>query len=197
MGALAAVAIGTGAIAAPSYVLLPLVLLVGTIAGAVMMLGPALLRVRLGVDEVVEVGPVTVKAVAAQHDSRRLFGKKTEALGYVVSGTRRIYFLGDTDLFPELEDAAPGTDVALLPIWGWGPSLGTGHLDPRRAAEALALIRPRIAVPIHWGTYYPMTARKSTRSFLRVPVAEFEKAAAELAPQVDIRVLPVGGILGL
>ena len=53
MGALAAVAIGTGAIAAPSYVLLPLVLLVGTIAGAVMMLGPALLRVRLGVDEVV------------------------------------------------------------------------------------------------------------------------------------------------
>jgi L-ascorbate metabolism protein UlaG (beta-lactamase superfamily) len=152
---------------------------------------------ELGVDEVVEVGPLTVKAVAAEHDSSRLFGKKTDALGYVVSGSRRIYFLGDTDLFPELEDAAPGTDVALIPIWGWGPSLGTGHLDPRRAAEALALIRPRIAVPIHWGTYYPMTTRKSTRDFLRAPVAEFEKAAAELAPEVDIRVLPVGGTLQL
>jgi L-ascorbate metabolism protein UlaG (beta-lactamase superfamily) len=140
---------------------------------------------------------VTVKAVPAEHDSSRVFGKKTEALGYVVSGSRRIYFLGDTDLFPELEDAAPGTDVALIPIWGWGPSLGTGHLDPRRAAEALALIRPRIAVPIHWGTYYPITARKSTRDFLRAPVAEFEKAASELAPEVDIRVLPVGGILEL
>ena len=140
---------------------------------------------------------MTVKAVPAEHDSSRLFGKKTEALGYVVSGSRRIYFLGDTDLFPELADAAPETDVALIPIWGWGPSLGTGHLDPRRAAEALALIRPRIAVPIHWGTYYPMTARKSARDFLRAPVAEFEKAAAELAPEVDVRVLPVGGTLEL
>jgi L-ascorbate metabolism protein UlaG (beta-lactamase superfamily) len=152
---------------------------------------------ELGAGEVVEVGSVTVKAVPAEHESARLFGKKTEALGYVVSGARRIYFLGDTDLFPELADAAPEADVALIPIWGWGPSLGTGHLDPRRAAEALALIRPRIAVPIHWGTYYPVTARKSARHFLRAPVAEFQKAAAELAPEVDVRVLPVGGILEL
>jgi L-ascorbate metabolism protein UlaG (beta-lactamase superfamily) len=43
-------------------------------------------------------------------------------------------------------------DVALLPVWGWGPTLGPGHLDPIEAAEAVALIRPRIAVPVHWGT---------------------------------------------
>ena len=53
MGALAAVAIGTGAITAPPYVLVPLVLIAGALAGALMMLGPTLLRVRLGVDEVV------------------------------------------------------------------------------------------------------------------------------------------------
>jgi L-ascorbate metabolism protein UlaG (beta-lactamase superfamily) len=152
---------------------------------------------ELGVDEEAEVGPVTVKAVRAEHDSTRLFGKKTDALGYIVSGSRRIYFLGDTDLFPELEDAAPGADVALIPIWGWGPSLGSGHLDPRRAAEAVALIQPRIAVPIHWGTYYPVTVRKSARGFLRAPVAEFEQAATELAPEVEVRVLPVGGTLEL
>ena len=163
---------------------------------------PLLRRVQtpvhaLRVDETVELGAVTVRAVPAEHDSNRLFGKRTDALGYVVSGSSRIYFLGDTDLFPGLADAAPEADVALIPIWGWGPSLGTGHLDPRRAAEALALIRPRIAVPIHWGTYYPVTARKSTRDFLRAPVAEFEKAARELAPEVDVRVLPVGGTLEL
>ena len=50
---------------------------------------------ELGVDEVLGVGAVTVKAVPAEHDSSRLFGKKTEALGYVVSGSRRVYFLGD------------------------------------------------------------------------------------------------------
>ncbi len=92
---------------------------------------------------------------------------------------------------------APDTDVALVPIWGWGPSLGTGHLDPRRAAEAVALIQPRIAVPIHWGTYYPVTVRKSARGFLQTPVTEFAEAAEELAPAVEVRVLPVGGSLEL
>ena len=152
---------------------------------------------ELDAGEELAIGSVTVRAVPAEHGSSRLFGKKTEALGYVVSGTRKVYFLGDTDLFPALADIAPDADVALIPIWGWGPSLGAGHLDPRKAAEALALIRPRIAVPIHWGTYYPMTARKSTRDFLRAPVGEFADAAAELAPAVDIRVLPVGGTLEL
>ena len=33
---------------------------------------------------------------------------------------------------------ARGVDVALLPVWGWGPTLGPGHLDPQRAAEAVA-----------------------------------------------------------
>jgi L-ascorbate metabolism protein UlaG (beta-lactamase superfamily) len=152
---------------------------------------------ELDVDQELDVGPVSVKAVHAEHDSARLLGKKTDAFGYVVSGTKKIYFLGDTDLFPALADAAPDADVALIPIWGWGPSLGTGHLDPRRAAEAVALIRPRIAVPIHWGTYYPVTVRKSARDFLRAPVGEFADAAAELAPAVDVRILPVGGTLEL
>ena len=152
---------------------------------------------ELGVDEVTEVGPVTVKAVPAEHDSSRVFGRKTEALGYVVNGSGASTSWATRTFFPALADAAPEADVALIPIWGWGPSLGTGHLDPRKAAEALALIRPRIAVPIHWGTYYPMTARKSARDFLRAPVAEFEKAAAERAPEVDVRVLPVGGTLEL
>jgi L-ascorbate metabolism protein UlaG (beta-lactamase superfamily) len=45
-----------------------------------------------------------------------------------------------------------GVDVALLPVWGWGPNLGPGHLDPVTAADAVELIRPRVAVPVHWGT---------------------------------------------
>ena len=166
--------------------------------------GASLVRRRLSVPvheleagETVEIGSLEVEAVHAEHDSTRLPGKKTEALGYVVSGSKRLYFLGDTDLFPGLAEVAPETDVALVPIWGWGPSLGTGHLDPRRAAEAVALIRPRVVVPIHWGTYYPVTVRKSARDFLRKPVAEFTEAAAELAPSVEVRVLPVGGSLEL
>jgi simple sugar transport system permease protein len=52
-GALAAVALGTGALDLPGYLLLPLVLLGGALAGAALMLGPTILKTRLGVDEVV------------------------------------------------------------------------------------------------------------------------------------------------
>jgi L-ascorbate metabolism protein UlaG (beta-lactamase superfamily) len=121
---------------------------------------------EVGPGDELAIGGLTVQAVHAEHDSARLFGKKTEALGYLISGSKRVYFLGDTDLFLALSEVSPDIDVALLPIWGWGPSLGKGHLDPRSAAEAVALIRPRIAVPIHWGTYYPLTVRKSERGFL-------------------------------
>jgi len=79
-------------------------------------------------------------------------------------------------------------DVALLPVAGWGKSLGPGHLDARGAAEALRLLRPRIAVPIHWGTLAPVGIRPSD-----VPAEDFARHAAELAPEVDVRVLPVGG----
>ena len=52
-GALAAVAIGAGAIEAPPYLLVPLIMAAGALAGAMLMLVPTLLRTRLGVDEVV------------------------------------------------------------------------------------------------------------------------------------------------
>lgn len=53
LGALAAVAVGTGAVDAPAIVLIPLVMLAGAAAGAAGMAGPALLKIRFGADEVV------------------------------------------------------------------------------------------------------------------------------------------------
>ncbi len=52
-GALAAVAVGSGSVAAPAPVLITLILVAAALAGALLMLGPALLKVRLGIDEVV------------------------------------------------------------------------------------------------------------------------------------------------
>ena len=49
-----------------------------------------------------------------------------------------------------------GTGPALVPVGGWGPTLGPGHLDADRAARALAMARPGLAVPIHLGTYAPV-----------------------------------------
>lgn len=52
-GALAAVAVGSGVIDAPPLVMIPLVVVAGALAGGLLMLGPTLMKSKLGVDEVV------------------------------------------------------------------------------------------------------------------------------------------------
>jgi L-ascorbate metabolism protein UlaG (beta-lactamase superfamily) len=113
-------------------------------------------------------------------------------MGYVIAGSRSVYFAGDTDVFDEMAAIGP-VDVALLPIWGWGPSLGPGHMDPRSAAEAARILRTSIAIPIHWGTYFPLhTALRGTPAFIDAPPGEFLVHMGELAPDVDVRVLRPG-----
>jgi L-ascorbate metabolism protein UlaG (beta-lactamase superfamily) len=147
--------------------------------------------------EEIEIGPVTIRATHADHDGGRPLRSGTTALGYAVLGSSRIYFAGDTDLFPELDGLVDRLDLALVPIWGWGASLGRGrHLDPEGAAEAVRLLRPRIAVPIHWGTYRP-AHRSASASFLSAPAVDFARAAAIAAPEVEIRVLQPGETLTL
>jgi L-ascorbate metabolism protein UlaG (beta-lactamase superfamily) len=140
----------------------------------------------------VSIGPLVVRGTHAEHNARRFpFGATTPALGYVIEGSGRLYFAGDTDLFGAMRGLGPALDVALLPIAGWGPKVGPGHLDPERAAEALRLLRPRIAVPIHWGTYRRLGLSRDKET-LRRPARRFEHLAAELAPEVEVRVLLPG-----
>jgi L-ascorbate metabolism protein UlaG (beta-lactamase superfamily) len=140
-----------------------------------------------------EVGPLTVTAVEADHDGgRRRGAPEVEPVGFTIAGSRSVYFAGDTDLFDGMSDLAPGLDLALLPVWGWGPTLGPGHLDPAGAAEAAALLAPRLAVPIHWGTLYPLGLGRLRPGRLLLPAEEFVAAARRLAPQVATRVLSPG-----
>ena len=80
-------------------------------------------------------------------------------VGYVVRvAGRAVYFAGDTDLFDGMRELGP-LDVALLPIWGWGQTLGERHLNPESAAIATKWLDPTTVVPIHWGTYSPLASR--------------------------------------
>jgi L-ascorbate metabolism protein UlaG (beta-lactamase superfamily) len=143
--------------------------------------------------EQIELGALQIDAVEADHDGRRHPGGASgPALGYVLRGSRSVYFAGDTDLFAGMAALAP-LDVALLPVAGWGKKLGPGHLDPARAAAALALLRPQIAVPIHWGTYRAGRRAENASG----PAEAFARAAAQLAPEVRVEILPVGGTLAL
>ncbi|HET7744104.1 MAG TPA: MBL fold metallo-hydrolase [Gaiellaceae bacterium] len=144
--------------------------------------------------EVLRIGELEIRAVHAEHENTRgPFGARAQPLGYVLSGSRSVYFAGDTDLFEGMSELR-SVDVALIPIWGWGPTLGSGgHLDPEGAAEALRLIQPRVAIPIHWGTYSPIhLGLRGSPAFLRAPAVDFAQAATELAPEVEVRVLAPG-----
>ena len=97
--------------------------------------------VEVDADESFEVGGVEIKAVHALHAGRRQpFGPTAAALGYLIRAESTVYFAGDTDLYPEMLYIAPGMDLAILPVWGWGPTLRGGHMDPLRAAAALKLL---------------------------------------------------------
>ena len=163
---------------------------------------------RLGFEDVTEVeagatvdiGDVSVQVVPALHDlGRGPRSGEAGALGYIAAGTgARVYFAGDTDIFDAMADLAdPPLDLALIPVWGWGPSLGKGHLDPDEAAAALALLRPRVAVPIHWGTLYPRGLRRLRPRQLEDPPERMRRKAAALAPATRVEVLGPGGSLEL
>jgi L-ascorbate metabolism protein UlaG (beta-lactamase superfamily) len=149
---------------------------------------------ELGAGEETQVGAVRVVATEARHDGRRWpLGARAEPLGFAVRGAGgSAYFAGDTDLFDAMADLAGSIDVALLPVSGWGPTLGPGHLDAERAAEAAARIAPRVAVPIHWGTLAPVWPMKRHRD-PGAPPLEFAARVARDVPGVEVRVLEPGG----
>src|SRR4051812_7176940 len=140
------------------------------------------------------VGGVRVTATEADHPAGgRRFERPSRAVGFTLTGRRRIYFAGDTDLFDGMGDVGRGgLDLALLPIWGWGTSIGAGHLDPERAARAAALLSPRTVVPIHWGTLYPLGLARLRPEPLRSPPGELAAWMRELAAQSELRVLAPG-----
>ncbi len=141
--------------------------------------------------EEITVGPLTVTACRARHWVTP-GAVRAEPLGYVLEAGPSVYFAGDTGRMPEMHELAGGVDLALLPVWTWGPHLGPGHMGPRSAAEALADIRPAAAVPIHWGTLYPHRLHRVWERPLREPGDRFAAHAARLAPAVDVRVLRPG-----
>jgi L-ascorbate metabolism protein UlaG (beta-lactamase superfamily) len=150
---------------------------------------------RAGVE--VEIGLLVVQATPAAHGGRRSpLGPAAAPIGFVIRGSRSVYFAGDTDLFPEMGTLAGSIDVALLPVSGWGPTLGPGHLDPERAAAATALIEPRLAVPIHWGTFALAWLARRADDPAR-PARSFAAQVATQAPRSATRVLQPGDRLEL
>lgn len=152
---------------------------------------------EVDVGDEVQVAGVRVEAVHAEH---RGFGPPVggteRSIGFIIHGSQRHYFAGDTAYFAGMADFDQGLDLALLPVWGWGPTAKPSeHLDPFGAARAVAVIKPRYAVPIHWGTLHPVGFRWMRPSTRIDPPHQFAQLVRRMAPRTIVRVMPVGSSL--
>ncbi|TGC06754.1 MBL fold metallo-hydrolase [Methanolobus halotolerans] len=99
------------------------------------------------------------------------FHPREDGVGYIIEvGGLRIYHSGDTDFIPEMSDFS--ADVALLPIGG------TSTMDEVQAAEATAIISPKIVIPMHY----------SAEDTLADP-EKFRELVKQKAPGTDVVIL--------
>ena len=152
----------------------------------------------VGPGDVLEVGGARIEVLPATHDDRRspLSQLRGPALGFrVEAGDRSFWFPGDTGLRDDMAQVRP-VDLALVPVGGWGPTLGPLHMDPDEGAEAVSRVGSRWAVPVHWGTFWPValsriTPARHTTLFV-TPGPRFADALATTAPDVVPLVLRHG-----
>jgi L-ascorbate metabolism protein UlaG (beta-lactamase superfamily) len=152
--------------------------------------GPVL---ELTVGAEARLGGVRIEVTPARHDGNRI-RHRAEAVGYLVRGSRTVYFAGDTDEFPEMATmvGADALDLAILPVSGWGLTLGEGHMDAQAAARAVAVLRPRVAIPVHWGTLRIPVAWRLRRQHLLGVAVRFAALVAQLAPSTTVVVAVPG-----
>jgi L-ascorbate metabolism protein UlaG (beta-lactamase superfamily) len=152
-------------------------------------LGCEVIELRAG--ELREVRGISIEAVRAKHWITPV-APRAQPLGYLVGDGSAVWFAGDTARYPEMIALRGRVDVALLPVWTWGPHLGPGHLGPEDAAQIADFVGARVAVPIHWGTLYPRRLHRLWTGPLIEPGDRFKAAAAWLAPGTDVVVLRPG-----
>jgi L-ascorbate metabolism protein UlaG (beta-lactamase superfamily) len=103
-----------------------------------------------------KIGKTSITLVPAIHSSSIEFEGSDQMLanptGMVIDTGKPVYHAGDTCLFGDMKLIGDlyKPEVAMLPIGGFFT------MDPIQAARAVSMIRPRFAIPMHYGTWPPI-----------------------------------------
>jgi len=90
------------------------------------------------------VNGILIETVPAYNINKKFHPKENEWVGYIITiNNTRIYHAGDSDLIPEMKNIR--CDIALVPV------SGTYVMDAREAAELVNIIKPGLAIPMHYG----------------------------------------------
>jgi L-ascorbate metabolism protein UlaG (beta-lactamase superfamily) len=109
--------------------------------------------------ETATVGPVTLHALPARHASGRGILDKDGNLwaGWGFVGPRhRVYFSGDTGLFPAMKTIGERLgpfDLTMIEVGQYDRAWPDWHIGPEQAVLAHQLVRGKVFLPIHWGLY--------------------------------------------
>jgi L-ascorbate metabolism protein UlaG (beta-lactamase superfamily) len=116
---------------------------------------------------------VLIEAVPAYNIGKQFHPKEKGYVGFIIhSGARSIYHAGDTDLIPEMKDFK--VDVALLPVGG------TYTMTASEAAKAANIIKPKVAIPMHYGSVVGSPGDAQTfKAEAKVPVVIMEPEAKQ------------------
>ncbi|MCM8808834.1 MAG: MBL fold metallo-hydrolase [Candidatus Omnitrophica bacterium] len=115
------------------------------------IIGPhEILKIKTGIKKEVKPGDevdlkwVKVKAVPAYNVNKNYHPKGNNWCGYIIEiESKKIYIAGDTDFIPEMKTIS--ADIVIVPIGG------TYTMNAEEAANAVNIIKPKIAIPYHYG----------------------------------------------
>ena len=120
--------------------------------------------------DALEVSGIRIEAVPSYNTNKQFHTKDKGWVGYIftISG-QRIYIAGDTDYIPEMKTFR--ADIALLPV------SGTYVMTAEEAVKAALDIKPRVAIPMHYGAIVGSRA-------------DAEKFAEFLKGKITVEILP-------
>ncbi|HEY4716903.1 MAG TPA: MBL fold metallo-hydrolase [bacterium] len=119
----------------------------------------------IGIKNVIELGwwesYGIITFVPSQHWSKRFIFDTMKSLwgGYFINGASKIYYSGDTgfneSLFSMIKEKTGEMDIAILPVGAYEPRwfMKTNHINPEDTHKISIILKPKILIPVHWGTF--------------------------------------------
>jgi L-ascorbate metabolism protein UlaG (beta-lactamase superfamily) len=112
-----------------------------------------------------KVNDINIYVTAAYNINKKFHPKELGHVGYVIDlDGVKIYHAGDCDAFPHMADIS--CDIALLPV------SGTYTMDPLEAVTACEMLKPKVAIPMHWGVADVVGTRADAERFAKLAPCE-------------------------
>jgi L-ascorbate metabolism protein UlaG (beta-lactamase superfamily) len=142
-----------------------------------------------------KVGGLEIVMTPARHASGRTVFDKDATLwaGYALIGaTHRVYYSGDTGLFPAMKQIGEKLgpfDLTMIEVGQYNRAWPDWHIGPEQAVTAHAWVKGKVLLPVHWGLF-PLAAHGWTEPIERVLAAGLAAGQTLVAPRPGQSVEP-------